>query len=346
MRLPSSLIALLLLAFALPSAHHARAADPFETGVFSWRASQPLLDVGPGRDEVDAHLALKDPTIVQHEGRWHVVATLRKKSGKVMMEQLSFTDWAAARDAKRHVVELHDAYHCAPQLFWFAPHAKWYLIYQMADESRVVKFGPSFSTTTTLDDPASWSRPQVMIPVLPEGGEKTRWIDFWVICDFAKAHLFYTSDDGHFWRRETRKADFPLGWGKPELVLKDTREELFEASHTYKLKGREQYLTLIEALGDGGRYYKAWLADRLEGPWRPLAATRERPFAAPSNVEQSPPWTRSISHGELVRSGVDETLEVDPAHLRLVFQGVSAEGYRNKYGSIPWQIGILDLADP
>jgi len=82
-------------------------------------------------------------------------------------------------------------------------------------------------------------------------GKRPRWIDFWVICDEAKAHLFYTSDDGHFWRRETKKSDFPLGWSKPELVLKDTKDELFEASHTYKLKERDQYLTIIEAIGPG-----------------------------------------------------------------------------------------------
>lgn len=334
---------LLIAILALWAARPADAADPFQTGVFAWKASPPVLDTGSGTAEPDPHIALKDPTVVHHQGRWHVVATLRKKSGQVMMEQLSFADWEHAASAKRHVLELHGAYHCAPQLFWFSPHGRWYLICQLADESRPVKFGPFFSTAATLDDPESWSRPQPMIPELPEGGVKTRWIDFWVICDAAKAHLFYTSNDGHLWRRETRKDAFPLGWGKPELVLKDTREELFEASHTYKLKGRGQYLTLIEALGDGGRYYKAWLADRLEGPWRPLAATREKPFAARSNVTQSPAWTHSISHGELVRSGVDEMLEVDPADLRFVFQGVSAEGYQGKYGSIPWRIGVLEL---
>ncbi|MFM2167957.1 MAG: hypothetical protein RIS79_2328 [Verrucomicrobiota bacterium] len=79
-----------------------------------------------------------------------------------------------------------------------------------------------------------------MIETLPEGGTKTKWIDFWVICDASKAHLLYTSDDDHFWRRETTKQNFPLGWSKPEVLLKDTREALFKASCTYKLKGRDQ----------------------------------------------------------------------------------------------------------
>jgi hypothetical protein len=62
------------------------------------------------------------------------------------------------------------------------------------------------------------------------------------------------------------------------------------------------------------------------------------------NVRQSDRWTSSISHGELIRSGTDETMEIDPADLRFVFQGVDDAGYKgNRYGSIPWRMGILEL---
>jgi hypothetical protein len=320
------------------------AADPawISTGQFHWQSTPPLI--GPIEVSADPDVALKDPSFVFHEGKWHLFATHRRASGRVDMQYLSFTDWKDAGQATRHTLDFHDQYHCAPQVFYFTPHQKWYLIYQLADQNRTLKFAPYFSTTSTLADPKSWTKPQPMIETLPEGGDKTKWIDFWVNCDATKAHLFYTSDDGHFWRRETAKENFPLGWSKPELVLKDTKDELFEASHTYKLKGRDQYLTIIEALGPGCRYYKAWLADRLEGPWKPLATTRDKPFASTTvNVTQSSPWTTSISHGELIRSSNDETLEVDPSDLRFVFQGVDAEGYKaKKYGSIPWKIGILN----
>lgn len=331
-----------LLSLCLISTLHA--ADPawLSTGEFQWQSSPPLI--GPASDASDPDVALKDPTVVFHEGKWHLFATHRRASGKVDMQYLCFADWKDAGKATRHTLEFHDQYHCAPQVFFFTPHQKWYLIYQLADERRAPKMGPFFSTTSTLADPKSWTKPQPMIETLPEGGDKIRWIDFWVICDATKAHLFYTSDDGHFWRRETALSNFPLGWSKPELLLKDTKDELFEASHTYKLKGRDQYLTLIEAMRPGQRYYKAWLADKLEGPWKPLAATRDHPFASTTNVSQTGPWTTSISHGELIRSSNDETLEADPANLRFIFQGVDAEGYQaKKYGSIPWQIGILDL---
>lgn len=322
----------------------AMAADPawLTTGEFHWKCSPPLI--GPVETNDDPDVALKDPTMVFHEGKWHLFATHRMASGTVNMQYLCFSDWKDADKATRHTLDFHDQYHCAPQVFFFAPHQKWYLVYQLADKDRALKFAPYFSTTSTIADPKSWTKPQPMIETLPEGGEKTKWIDFWVICDAGKAHLLYTSDDGHFWRRETAKADFPLGWSKPELLLKDTKEALFEASCTYKLKGRDQYLTIIEALGSGHRYYKAWLADKIEGPWQPLATTREKPFAAIEQITPPADWTTSVSHGELIRSSNDETLEVDPSDFRFVFQGVDSEGYKGKkYGSIPWRIGILDF---
>ena len=63
-----------------------------------------------------------------------------------------------------------------------------------------------------------------------------------------------------------------------------------------------------------------------------------------NQITPAPNWTTSVSHGELIRSSNDEMLEIDPANLRFVFQGVDAEGYKgNKYGSIPWRIGLLDF---
>ena len=56
-------------------------------------------------------------------------------------------------------------------------------------------------------------------------------------------------------------------------------------------------------------------------------------------------WTDSISHGELLRTGFDERMEVDPTHLQFLFQGVTNERRANKkYGEIPWQLGLLEPA--
>lgn len=337
-----------------------------DDGVFHWTASKPLLgtaaltESGNENDSTlekllgddsrpkdlasntNREVALKDPTIVFAEGKWHLFATHRMVSGTVNMQYVQFQEWSQAATAPRHTLELHDQYHCAPQVFWYTPHECWYLVYQLADEKRKLRFAPYYSKTKTISDPQSWSKPEPMISEPPDGNSRPHWIDFWVICDDQKCHLFYTSDDGNFWRCETNRKSFPLGWSKAELVMKDTKEELFEASHTYKFKGQQRYLTLIEAIWENRRYYKAWLADRLEGPWQPLATSLQKPFASWSNIQQAAPWTTNVSHGELIRSGIDEYLEIDPLNLQFVFQGASDDEYRgNRYGGIPWRIGLL-----
>jgi hypothetical protein len=124
------------------------------------------------------------------------------------------------------------------------------------------------------------------------------------------------------------------------------RGDIFEASHTYYLKGLNKYLTVVEAQAGGRRYYKAYLAEKLDGQWTPLAATREKPFASPVNTEDAGElWTDSFSHGELIRDSYDQTLQVNPVHLKFLFQGVTDEAKRGKkYSEIPWRLGMLELA--
>lgn len=322
----------------------ARAADPatapwkaFEDGKFSWKASAPL--VAPDARAADPAICTKDPTVVRHGGRWHLFCTVRLKSGKVDIEYLNFADWNEANQAPRRILNLHDQYYCAPQVFFFRPQQRWYLIYQIRDKNHAPPWGPACSTSTELGDPKSWSKPRWLFP---EGSPQRKGLDFWIICDSAKAHLIYTSLDGQLWRAETKLESFPAGWSEPQVVL---RADIFEASHTYKLKGSDKYLTIVEAQGGGRRYYKAYLADRLDGSWKGLADTSAKPFAAALNVAQEAAWTTNISHGELLRTGVDETMEVDPANVRFLFQGASDSEYRgNPYGKIPWRLGMLDMA--
>src|SRR5262249_7289422 len=156
------------------------------------------------------------------------------KSGTVCMQYLSFTDWGKANEAPRTTISFTERYHCAPQVFYFTPHRRSYLIYQLADPARTTAMGTYFATSEYIADAQSWSQPPLMVT---NPAEKQKWIDFWVICDAEKAHLFYTSNDGHMWRRETRLADFPFGWSAQTLALQG---DIFEASHTYKLKGRDE----------------------------------------------------------------------------------------------------------
>lgn len=318
-------------------AGRAQAIEDFQAGRFKWKVTPPL--VSPAKRPGDLCYSVKDPTIVRYKGKWHLFCTIRGRERSHRIEYLSFADWKDADKAERHVLKLTDGYFCAPQVFYFSPQKRWYMIHQVVDKSRKPALQPACSTTADLADPASWTKPRLLFEEHPK--VVRMWIDFWVICDDRCAHLFFTSLNGRMWRAETKLADFPGGWSRPKVVL---RADVFEAGHTYRLKGMDKFLTVIEAQAGGRRYYKAYVADRLDGEWQPLAATRKTPFASPVNVrDTSGHWTDSFSHGELLRDGCDEKLTVDPGNIRFLFQGVSDEARRGKkYGEIPWRLGLLE----
>lgn len=320
----------------------APATADLPAGRFRWQASAPLAAPVP-REGQDQVFSVKDPSIVRYKDRWHLFVSVRGLPRTHAIEYMTFADWPDAAKAKHVLLPAYDGYWCAPQVFYFTPQKKWYLICQASNENWDPKYGPSFATNADIADPTGWSSPQRMdCPKTPAGKVG---LDFWVICDDTRAHLFFTSLDGSMWRSETKLADFPAKWSTPRLALKG---DVFEASHTYRLRGLNKYLTLIEAQnGHGWRYYKAYLADRLDGEWKPIAATRDQTFANMKNVTQPAGnhWTDSISHGELLRAGYDEKLDVDPADLRFVFQGALNKDRAGKpYGQIPWRLGLLTPA--
>jgi hypothetical protein len=316
-----------------------RVEQILESGVFSWRASPPLI--GPVDRPEDPCVSIKDPSVVFHNGRYHIFASIRSEIRTHQTEYLSFAAWEEADAAERHILTATDGFFCAPQVFFFEPHDRWYLISQIIDESRQPALQPAFSTSKDLADPLSWTAPELMFGKQPENVEM--WLDFWVICDEESAHLFFTSLNGKLWHARTPLDGFPHGWESPSVVLE---ADVYEASHTYKLSGQERYLTVIEAVApDGRRYFKAYTATSLAGSWEPLADTLEKPLAGVVNVAfEGEPWSTSFSHGEFVRSGVDQRLEIDLADTKLLFQGVPDEERDGiPYGKIPWRLGLLEL---
>jgi hypothetical protein len=329
-----ALAATSLLADALPS------GAPQVAVPAAWEYTAPLLS--PERRATDASCAQKDPSIVYHGGRWHIFMTV-KLPGATATEYASFEKWEEADRAPRALLKLGDSsYCCAPQTFFFAPHKKWYLVYQMGVPGSK-KLWVAYSTTETLADPASWTRARPILDGGPGDGRVRGGLDFWIICDDVRAYLFFTSNDGKLWRMWTRLKDFPGGFAHCEIALQGA---FFEASHTYKVKGANQYLTLIEE--NGRRYYKAYVAERLDGAWTPLADSADRPFAGWSNIRPAAgvaAWTDNVSHGELVREGADQTMTVDAGNLRFVFQGLlEREKAGRGYGQFPWRIGLLTPA--
>jgi len=305
---------------------------------FFWTLSAPLLS--PAVRPEDPCFSVKDPSVVHHEGKWHVFCTIRSVTRTHQIEYVSFDSWEKANSAPRRILRCRNGYFCAPQVFYFRPQQQWVLLYQVGEPTRKLQLQPAFSTTKNIADPDSWSPAQLLFPKEDPQGVKA-WIDFWVICDEKRAYLFFTSLDGHLWRMWTALSDFPRGFDYCELAL---QADIFEAAHLYRIVGENRYLAIIEAQGKAGhRYYKAYTAACLDGDWKPLADTEEQPFAGAANVQSpEPAWADNISHGELLRAGTDETCAVNPPPFQFLIQGVTErEKSGKKYGEIPWRLGLL-----
>ncbi|MEV5608565.1 non-reducing end alpha-L-arabinofuranosidase family hydrolase [Streptomyces sp. NPDC052225] len=311
-------------------------------GTFQWSSSGPLI--APQPDATHPVVSVKDPSVVRYKGRWHVFATTADTSGNWSLVQTSFDDWSQAGTARQTPLDttaVGKGYKAAPQVFYFAPRKTWYLIYQTGV--------PSYSTTKNIDDPTSWSAPKnlqdSMPQIIKDNIGNGYWVDFWNVCDEEMCYLFSSDDNGHLYRAETTVKEFPNGFRNTKIVLQDDKFDLFEASNVYKVKGTaDQYLLMVEAIGsDGRRYFRSWTAHGLDGQWSPLADTEENPFARSTNVsfgDGVTPWTKDISHGELVRDGIDQTMPLDPCHLRFLYQGLDpAAG--GDYSQLPYRLGLL-----
>ncbi len=305
-------------------------------GPFSWTSTAPLISPQP--DATHAILAVKDPSVVYFNGLWHVYATVTDGNGW-NMEYINFPDWQHAASAVPYYMDQTPGfagYHAAPEVFYFSPQNKWYLIFQSPQ--------PQYSTNSDLSQPAAWSAPQNFFAAQP--ANVPNWIDFWVICDSSNCYMFFSGDDGNFYRSQTSIQNFPNGFSTPQVIMRAANAfDLFEASNTYYLQGLNQYLTLNECIdGMGRRYFRAFVATSLGGSWTPLpaASSSAEPFAGIANVTFDAgvtPWTVDISHGEMLRAGYDQTLTIDPNNLQYLYQGTSA--HPSSYIDIPWQLGLL-----
>jgi hypothetical protein len=215
-------------------------------------------------------------------------------------------------------------------VFYFRPHKKWYLITQ---------WGGSYSTTDDISNP-NWSSKKKLLQ-----GEPSNALDFWNICDANNCYLYFARDDGALYVSKTSIANFPNFSGYTK-VMEDHRgngnQYLFEAPNVYKLDGQNKYLLMVEAYPSGPRMFRSWTSSSLDGPWTALADTDSNPFAGNNNVTwPNGKWANGISHGELIRSGFDERLTVDPCNLEFLYQGQA--GNSSEYNKIPYKLGLLRL---
>ncbi|KAG7291254.1 hypothetical protein NEMBOFW57_001266 [Staphylotrichum longicolle] len=313
---------------------------------FKWTSTGPLI--GP-KDDGRNLAGIKDPTIVQVNGTYHVFASTAKAEGYNLV-YLNFTSLAAAPSAPFYYLDqspIGTGYRAAPQVFYFAPHKLWYLVYQNGNAA--------YSTNPDISNPAGWTAPQVFYPagmpsIISSNIGNGYWVDMWVICDAQTCHLFSSDDNGHLYRSQTKVADFPAGMSEPVIVMEDTANiyALWEASLVYSVKGgkgEQKYLLVIEAIGsDSERYFRAWTSDKIDGTWKALADTEANPFARANNVvfeEGVAAWTKSISHGEVVRTSVDQRLEIDPCGIRFLYQGMDPKASGGEYNALPWRLGLI-----
>ncbi len=264
-------------------------------------------------------VSVKDPTIVNVDGKWHVFYTGRDAT-KWRMGYIAGKELTDLKKADRnYMTSLNGgSYFCAPQVFQLKSKKTWYLIYQSG-------LGATFSTNTDINSPQGWSAGKAM--------GFTDGIDFWCISDGTKIHCFYSAQDGSFTikKRSTLVADFPYKWSEPVVVATDT----FEAPHVYKNKADGKYYMMVE---DIRRYFEIWQASSLDGTWTKL---NEKWADYANLIETNEHWTDQVSHGEILRSGIDEMCEIeDINHCQVIFQGVVNGNYAD-YGIIPYDLGIM-----
>jgi len=307
-----------------------------------WNGAAPLI--APRSDATHNLVAGKDPSVVYFNDKWHVYASSVSTAGAYNMVYTSFTDWTEAAAAPLYYMDQTSGfggYVAAPQVFYFRPQKKWYLLYQAGP--------PNYSTADDPGDPSKWTAPAPFFATQPalvaqNGGG---WLDFWVICDDASCYLFFSDNHGRWYRSKTSIDQFPAGFGEPIVVMEDANAgRIFEASNVYKMNGTNQYLAIIEAFdqtSDNHRYFRSWIADSLDGPWLPWQASGSYPFAGERNVTfEGTPWTHDISHGEAIRADYDETLAIEPCNFRYVYQGADPMAETGgDYNKIPWRLGLI-----
>ena len=308
---------------------------------FRWSSSGVLIS--PKSDSTHNILAVKDPTVVRYNNTWHVFASTANSAGSYNMMYTSFGDWSQAAAAPQYYLDrsaIGAGYRAAPQVFYFAPQNRWYLVYQTGL--------PSFSTTADISNPGSWSAPRnfqsSMPAIIQQNIGSGFWVDFWVVCDSVNCYLFSSDDNGHLYRAQTTVANFPNGFTNTVLVMSDSnRFALWEASNVYKVQGTaNQYLLVVEAIGSNGkRYFRSWTANGITGSWTPLAASESNPFARSTNVTfAGTAWTQDISHGEMIRAGTDQNMEINSCRMQYLYQGL-APGSSGDYNKLPWRLGLL-----
>jgi len=94
--LTAKIIALLVVMGRTADAFSQQSIEDLLAGRFRWTVGPPL--VSPAVRPEDPCQAIKDPSIVQYNGRWHLFCTIRSRNRTHQIEYLSFTDSVVPRE--------------------------------------------------------------------------------------------------------------------------------------------------------------------------------------------------------------------------------------------------------
>lgn len=288
----------------------------------TWFVDAPIL-FRAGAEPFD-HYAVKDPTIVFSGGRYHMFYTGANASGGWQMLYSSAATLEGFRTAAHvYLSRIGESYFAAPEVFFFEPRGLWYLIYQDGT------FGAAYSTTTNIADPNSWSGPRSL------GVSGNLGWDYYVICDDSTCYMYNSPSDGsrRIYVRRTSIASFPTGWSAPSVAATDT----FEGVNVYRARADGQYYMVAEDYLDN-RYYELWRSAGAGGPWTLVSEK----WAWHGNlVYNAAPWTTSVSHGDILRAGVNQRLEIDDINrVDFLIQGTTQLSCC-PYQQIPWDLGVI-----
>ena len=317
----------------------AQAAEP----ELQWAMSSPLFRLA--KTSSDEPATLLDPCVVRHEGKWHLFA-----GGPAGTVYYPLDDFKADGPIVRGKKLSFTGGGGVPQVYFHRASKKWHLVGQMSfkDDEGKMRFAPCLSTNDAVDNPDGWSkltRMEVALPV-DEQGKTAGWMDFYVIFDDAKAHMFATSG-GKLWRMETKAADFPQGWSKPVIALK---ANIVYASHTYRQeteKGTRFLTTITSSAQDpttkkNKQFQVSFTAEKLEGAWTPELVKWDNPFVGFGNAKIADErWSREIIHGEPLRQGSDERMILERDVTGFVFHAKARLKNEESSPSID-SVGILE----
>jgi hypothetical protein len=297
----------LLVGWAFAAATDTAKAD-------SWKIDPRCFQDGPSGSFDD--IAVKDPSIVYSGGSYHLFYTGRSSVWGLGYARASSISGLNSAARSRLTSIGTGGGLAAPQIFYFPVKGRWFLIYQNGTT-------PSFSTNTSVTNTGGWTAARSM--GFADGG-----IDYWCISNGTTVYCFYSANDGSrtIKRRSTSVANFPYSWSAAMTVATDT----FEAPHVYRNSDGKYYM-MVE---DIGRYQELWTATSLGGTW----TKSQEQWAHRTNCTfTGEAWTNQVSHGEILRSGTDEKLNISSITTpQILIQGTTGSG---TYSSLPYDLGLM-----